>query len=70
MKNTTRVNKAYLSVRLINIANANGLTTIGQLKKFLNNCNPDASVSIGFYSMKASLALKSLNKELNETLVA
>ena len=62
MKNTTRISNAYLSVRLVSLSNNYGLTTVGQLKKFLNKCQPDTKLSVGFGgSIRATKALSELD---------
>lgn len=67
IKMTTRIATGNISVRMKSIAIAYGFTTVGQLHKFLTKCNPHAKVYFNTSYMRASLALKQLNAELNNS---
>jgi hypothetical protein len=65
LKSTTRISTANISVRMHSIAKNYGLTTVGQLHKFLSKCPPNANVCFNVSHMRAQLALKMLNSEIN-----
>ena len=65
MKLTTRIKSAYLSVRVLAVAETYGFTTVGQMYRFLKRANPHAQLCYRGCTVRVSRLLEEMERELS-----
>lgn len=64
MSPLTRITNDKFSVSICHIATLYGFKTIGSLRKFLKQCQPNAKLSLGVGHVRAAILLRQIDRDL------